>query len=77
MDIKITERGPSLFLDGNEIATAIDECLRSRGVRINGPRTICLNGEIARDVQAQVIVDYPITAPSGGASLVKNIFYAD
>jgi hypothetical protein len=73
MDTKVTEQGPSLFLDSNEIATAIDEYLQSRGARINGSRTIRLNGVIARDVQAQVIADCSITLPSGGASLVKNI----
>ena len=76
MDIKITERGPSLYLNGNEIATAIDEYLQSRGVHINGSRSIRLNGEIARYVQAQIIADCSITLPSGGASPVKNIVFA-
>jgi hypothetical protein len=60
-----TEFGPgvSIELTGNEIATAIDAWLVARGVRVNGPRTVTVNGELCKT--GHVYVD-----PSG--SVIKG-----
>lgn len=43
-----TQHGPgvSIELTGNEVAIAIDEFLVARGVRVDGPRTVTVNGEL-------------------------------
>ena len=43
-----TEYGPGveIKLSGNEIARAISAYLVARGVYVNGPRTITVNGEL-------------------------------
>ncbi|MCP5414998.1 MAG: hypothetical protein H6961_10370 [Chromatiaceae bacterium] len=43
-----TEYGPGveIKLSGNEIARAISAYLVARGVHVNGPRTITVNGEL-------------------------------
>lgn len=43
-----TEYGPGveIKLSGNEVARAISAYLVARGVHVNGPRTITVNGEL-------------------------------
>lgn len=43
-----TKYGPgvSIELTGNEVAVAIDAWLVAQGVRVSGPRTITVNGEL-------------------------------
>lgn len=43
-----THSGPGvdITLTGEEVAEAISAYLVSRGVKIDGPRTICVNGEL-------------------------------
>lgn len=55
-----TQYGPGveINLDGNELAIAIHAYLVARGVNIQGPRTVTVNGELCQE--AQVYVD-----PSG------------
>lgn len=55
-----SEYGPgvSIELTGNEVATAIDAWLVAHGIRVNGPRTIWVNGDLCR--RGHVYVD-----PSG------------
>jgi hypothetical protein len=37
--------GVDIFLDGNEVATAIDTYLVAHGIYVQGPRTIFVNGD--------------------------------
>lgn len=57
-----TEYGPgvSVELTGDEVAMAIDAWLVARGIRVNGPRTVTVNGELCKS--GRVYVD-----PSGYA----------
>jgi len=41
--------GISISLTGNEVATAIDEWLEKNHVKVNGPRTITVNGEMCKN----------------------------
>jgi hypothetical protein len=43
-----------IYLDGNEIATAIDAYLVSQRIYVHGPRTITANGTLLRDVKGEV-----------------------
>ncbi len=44
----ITKYGPGVRIEltGDDIATAIDAWLVAHGVRVNGPRTISVNGSL-------------------------------
>jgi hypothetical protein len=55
-----TEFGPGvqINLTGDEIAQAVSDYVRSKGVDVNGPRTIRVNGELCK--QGEIYVD-----PSG------------
>lgn len=55
-----TEYGPgvSVELTGDEVATAIDAWLVAHGVRVSGPHTVTINGELCES--GHVYVD-----PSG------------
>ena len=56
----MTEYGPGveINLTGNDVAIAIDEYLESRGIIVNGPRTIKVNGDLCE-------VGYVYVDPSG------------
>lgn len=43
-----TQFGPgvSIELNGDEVATAIDAWLVAQGVRVSGPRTVTVNGDL-------------------------------
>lgn len=60
-----TQYGPgvSIELTGDEVATAIDAWLVAQGIRVNGPRTISVNGELCE--KGHIYVD-----PSG--SVIAN-----
>lgn len=49
--------GVSVHLDGKEVATAIDAWLTAHGIRINGPKTIMVNGQLCE--QGHVHADSP------------------
>ena len=58
MKIQPTANGSvTIYLDGNEIATAIDAYLVSQRVYVSGPRTITANGTILEDVKGEVFVE--------------------
>jgi hypothetical protein len=46
-----------IYLDGDEIATAIDAYLVSQRIYVHGPRTITANGTILRNVKGKVMVE--------------------
>lgn len=55
-----TEYGPGvdIFLDGDEVATAIDAYLVAHGIHVSGARTVTVNGDLCE--KGRVYVD-----PSG------------
>ena len=57
-----TEYGPGIEirLNGDEVASAIDLYLYSKGVFVNGARTITIDGELCYEHDTKVYVD-----PSG------------
>lgn len=59
------QRSPiTIQITGEEIAQALDDFLRRRGVEIQGPRTVRVDGELAQHATAYVIVD-----PSGSVKI--------
>lgn len=59
-----TQYGPgiSIELTGAEVATAIDAWLVANDIRVNGPRTITVNGELCE--RGRIYVD-----PSGSVAV--------
>jgi len=51
-----SEYGPgvSIELTGNEVATAIDAYLVAHGIRVNGPRTIRIEGQLCGETEVYV-----------------------
>lgn len=57
--------GISIIMDGNEVATAIDAWLVTKGVNIQGPRTIAVNDERCKHGHIYVDPSGSITTPEG------------
>ena len=55
-------RGVALVLTGDEVADAIDMYVLSRGIKVNGPRTVSVNGVLCKE--GLVYVD-----PSGSVTI--------
>lgn len=64
-----TQFGPGVNIDltGDEIASAIDAWLASRGVLVSGPRTVTVNGALCS--VGQVHVDPSGSVTTDGAKL--------
>lgn len=57
--------GVSIWLDGNEVATAIDAYLVAHGVHVSGPRTISVNGELCQPTCIYVDPSGFVITPEG------------
>ena len=62
-----TEYGPgvSISLDGNEVATAIDQWLVTNGVTVSGARTIRVNDELCKTGEIYVDPSGFVITPKG------------
>lgn len=45
----ILTNGVTILLTGNEVALAIDQYIRSKGIIVNGPRTVKVNRQLCKE----------------------------
>lgn len=57
--------GVDIKLTGNEVATAIFAWLVSRGVHVDGPRTVTVNGELCESGNVYVDPSGFVISPAG------------
>lgn len=62
-----TEYGPGvdIKLTGDEVATAIDAYLVARGVHVDGPRTVTVNGKLCKAGRVYVDPEGFVITPAG------------
>jgi hypothetical protein len=61
-----------IYLDGDEIATAIDAYLVSQRIYVHGPRTITANGTILRNVKGKVMVEGKVIVNGKDAAALSD-----
>ena len=66
----------TIYLDGDEIATAIDAYLVTQRVYVFGPRTITTNDTILSGVKGEVIVNGTVISDGGRIGQGHHVYFA-